>query len=103
MLVPLAEIIAEAFNTGTASKKVEELYEIMVQNLGSELDILLKVKAEAIEKIGGSKVAEGIRLVRSGKIVVQPGYDGEFGVVKIWPFPNAENQVQLQSEQTSLF
>lgn len=103
MLVPLQEIIAEAFNTGTASKKVEELYETMVQNLGSELDILLKVKAEAIEKIGGAKVAEGIRLVRSGKIVVQPGYDGEFGVVKIWNSPTAENSDTLESEQTSLF
>jgi len=103
MLVPLQEIIAEAFNTGTASKKVEELYETMVQNLGSEPDILLKAKPEAIEKIGGPKVAEGIRLVRSGKIVVQPGYDGEFGVVKIWSSPTAENSDTVESEQTSLF
>lgn len=103
MLVPLAEIIAEAFNTGTASKKVEELYEVMVQSLGSELDILLKVKAEAIEKIGGVKVAEGIKLVRSGKIVVKPGYDGEFGVVKIWPSPATGNDDKVNTEQQSLF
>lgn len=103
MLVPLQEIIAEAFNTGTASKKVEELYETMGQNLGKELDILLKAKLEAIEKISGAKAAEGIRLVRSGEIVVQPGYDGEFGVVKIWDSPAGENSDTVKTEQTSLF
>ncbi len=104
MLVPLQEIIAEAFNTGTASKKVDELYEIMVQNLGNELEILLKAKPEAIEKIGGPKVAEGIRLVRSGEIVVKPGYDGEFGVVKIWPPSAKASEGQgPQFQQETLF
>lgn len=103
MLVPLQEIIAEAFNVGSGSKKVDELYETMGQNLGKELDILLKAKLEAIEKISGAKAAEGIRLVRSGEIVVQPGYDGEFGVVKIWDSPAGENSDTVKTEQTSLF
>ncbi|MDZ7586147.1 MAG: endonuclease Q family protein [Patescibacteria group bacterium] len=103
MLVPLLEIIAESFGVGVGSKKVNELYEAMVENLGQELDILLKVKLEAIEKIGGVKVAEGVKLVRSGEIVVQPGYDGEFGVVKIWGSQDGKNDDKVIAEQPSLF
>ncbi|MFH0942961.1 MAG: endonuclease Q family protein [Candidatus Beckwithbacteria bacterium] len=103
MLVPLQEIIAEALYTGTASKKVDELYETMIRTLGNELEILLKKDSEEITKIAGERVAEGVKLVRSGEIVVKPGYDGEFGVVKIWPSLDSENQVQLKSEQPSLF
>lgn len=103
MLVPLLEIIAESFGVGTASKKVNELYDAMIENLGTELDILLKIKLAEIEKIGGAKVTDGIKLVRSGEIVVKPGYDGEFGVVKIWSSPNGKEDGIVISEQPSLF
>lgn len=104
MLVPLMEILGEALGTGSASKKVEELYEKMITALGPELNILLKVKPEEIVKAAGEKVGEGIKKVRRGEIVIQPGYDGVFGVVKIWPLPATAAAGQaLKSEQESLF
>jgi len=103
MLVPLQEILAESLGTNTASKRVDELYETLTQTLGNELEILLKVKPEAIAKIAGDKVAEGVKKVRGGEIVIQPGYDGVFGVVKIWASPAGENNDKVKAEQTSLF
>jgi len=102
-LVPLAEILGESLGAGPASKKVDELYEKMIGCLGSELDILLKAKIEAIFKTAGDKVAEGIKRVRSGEMKVEPGYDGEFGVVKIWGSPKTAGDDKLKSEQPSLF
>ena len=30
------------------------------------------------------EIAEGVKRMREGKLTIQPGYDGEFGVVKIF-------------------
>jgi len=52
-------------------------------------------------------VAEGVKRVRSASIVVEPGYDGKFGVVKIWPdakmAASAENEDNQQESQLTLF
>jgi uncharacterized protein (TIGR00375 family) len=102
-LVPLAEIIGEALNTGPASKKVDEVYENLVKTFGSEFEVLLKTEIEAISRAAGERLAEGIARVRRGEISVKPGYDGVFGVVKIWPIAGEENALQSTAEQASLF
>jgi len=83
-IVPLLEIIAEAVGTQVTSMKVKDVFNTLVHEVGSELDILLKTPVENIAKAGGEKVAAGVQKVREGNIVIQPGYDGVFGVVKIW-------------------
>lgn len=83
-LVPLLEIVAEAQSMSVTSQKVKNLYTKLCSELRSELHILLKESIEAIEKVGGKKVAEGVKKVRGGEIVIVPGYDGEYGKVQIW-------------------
>ena len=83
-LVPLLEILAEAQSSTTASQKVKDLYDQLTKSLGTELSILLRVSIEDIERKAGFKIAQGVRKVRERNIVVIPGYDGEYGVVKIW-------------------
>lgn len=100
--VPLHEILAEALNTGTASKKVDELYEILIKEFGNEFKVLLKTDLGEIKKAGGERLAEGVGKVRSGDIVVNPGYDGVFGVVKIWPSPDSPKDATV-TNQPSLF
>ena len=34
--------------------------------------------------MAGERIAEGIDKVRRGDLVIDPGYDGVFGVVKLW-------------------
>lgn len=83
-LVPLLEIIAEALSTTTSSPKAKNLYDSLCKEFGSEIEVLLKVQIEDIKKAGGVKISEGIDKVRKGDIVIDPGYDGEYGKVKIW-------------------
>lgn len=82
--VQLNEIIAEALGAGNASKKVAGEYEKLVKNFGSELKILMDVKVEDLESFAGKRIAEGIKRVRDGNLKISPGYDGEYGVVKIF-------------------
>ena len=88
-LVPLLEILAEALGAAFKTKKVMDVYLNLINNLGSEFNVLLKADLEEIAKLASPRVAEGVEKVRSGNIVVEPGYDGKYGVVKIW---NGESQ-----------
>ena len=85
MLVPLNQIIAEALNTAKTSQKVINEYKKLAENLGGEIKILTKVDLKDIEKLSGPKIAEGVDRMRQGKLVIDPGYDGVYGVVKLWP------------------
>lgn len=84
MLVPLQEILSEAIGSPVTSPKVQMPYGRLVDALGGEFSVLLTAAASDIAKIAGERVAAGIAKVRQGDIVIDPGYDGVFGVVKIW-------------------
>jgi len=103
MLVPLLEIIAEAVNLGVESQKVIGLYELLINHFGSEFSVLLKTHLEDIEKVGGSRLREAVQKVRSGDIVIKPGYDGVFGTVKIWEEKEKYMNKKLEVNQDSLF
>ena len=83
-LIPLQEIIAEAFSVGVSSKKVIKEYENLIKIFGNELKILLEITEEELKSAAGNRVAEGIKRVRRGRIKIHPGYDGEYGEVKIF-------------------
>ena len=89
-LVPLYEIIAEASGVAPGAKKVEEIYISLVTSLGSEFSVLMRAEPSQIARFSSQKVADGVVRVRSGNIVVEPGYDGKFGVVKIWSETTAD-------------
>jgi len=102
MLVPLIEILAEALETGFSSQNVLNEYNKLTNVFGSEFAVLLEASADEIAKISGGRVAEGIKKVRVGDIIVEPGYDGVFGTVKIWPESKDVAKVEEQG-QMSLF
>jgi PHP family Zn ribbon phosphoesterase len=84
MLVPLQEIIAECIGSPVASPKVQEPYEKLTDVLGGEFTVLLQASSDEIATIAGARIAQGVDKVRRGDIVIDPGYDGVFGVVKLW-------------------
>lgn len=83
-LVPLNEIIAESLSSTVSSLKVKILFDNLCKEFNSELNVLLKTSIKDIEKVAGEKVAEGVDRVRRGDIVILPGFDGQYGIVKIW-------------------
>ncbi|KKR37874.1 MAG: PHP domain protein [Candidatus Woesebacteria bacterium GW2011_GWB1_40_101] len=103
MLVPLLEILSEALDSGVGSKTVLLGYDKLINTLGSEFKVLLETKLADIEKVAGSKVMEGISKVRSGDIVIEPGYDGVFGKVRIWKGEAEVPEAKEAIDQGALF
>jgi uncharacterized protein (TIGR00375 family) len=95
-IVPLMEIIAKSIGVEKTSKAVYSQYLDLVTTVGSEFEILLEMPLDkmAIDE----KIKQGIELVRSGKIKVEPGYDGVFGKVDIFGGDEAQ-----QNQQATLF
>ena len=83
-LVPLPEVIAASTGHSAASMKVQKQYEDMLENLGTEFSILREIPAEDIQKRAGYLVAEGIRRLRKGDVQRFPGFDGEYGIIKLF-------------------
>lgn len=83
-LVPLLEVIAASLGCSAASIKVKKQYEEMVQKLGPEFQILRELPLEDIHKVAGNLVTEGVNRLRAGKVKRNPGYDGEYGTIKLF-------------------
>ncbi len=96
-MVPLKEIIAEAIGVGPQTKGVEEQYQTLIQKFSNEFNILLDTPLEELDKFTLPKIAQGIKRVRDGKLIIEPGYDGEFGKVKIF------HEAETEEEQNKLF
>jgi uncharacterized protein (TIGR00375 family) len=82
-LIPLSEIIAETLKVGTNTKTVESQYLKLLRSLGNEFKILMESPLSDIEKAGSSSLSEAISKMRSGKVHISPGFDGEYGKIKI--------------------
>ena len=105
MLVPLMEILAEALRVGVSSQKVVNEYNNLIKAFGSELEVLTRTKPEEIIRVSNERVSEGVLRVRSGQVIIEPGYDGVFGTVKIWPAEAEDSSVSpaaSQNKQISL-
>ena len=83
-LVGLQQIVAESMRRGVNTKGVRARYMQLVDELGSELHILMDANTSDISRVGGERIAEGVEWVRRGDIVIEPGYDGVFGKVSVW-------------------
>jgi uncharacterized protein (TIGR00375 family) len=83
-LIQLHEVLGEIQGVGARSKSVEGRVASLVASLGSELDILLRVPVEDVGRVGGELLAEAVRRLRVGRVHRSPGYDGEYGVIRLF-------------------
>lgn len=84
-LIPLQELIAEALDAGVATKKVQTAYFSLLEACGNELSILLDVPiADIAAAVSEPRIAEAIDFMRRGKVHIAPGYDGEYGKIRIF-------------------
>ena len=85
MLVSLRQIIAEALDVGPNTKTVARAYSALIGAMGSEMDILIDAPIHDIERAAGERVADGVARVRRGEVSIEPGFDGQYGSVRVWP------------------
>lgn len=83
-LIPLDEILGELLQCGTSSRKVTGLYERLLIHFGPELPFLLDPPLEILKQRRLGLLAEALRRMREGKVILEPGYDGQYGNVKLF-------------------
>lgn len=98
-LIPLPEVIAASTGFGPASGKVRARYEALLTRLGPEFHILRTAPLEDIKQLAGACVAEGICRMREGRVELSPGYDGEYGKVRLLD----EKEIEILSGQLCFF
>ncbi|MFF5209248.1 endonuclease Q family protein [Streptosporangium sp. NPDC000396] len=82
-LVPLPEIMSEVLDTGPKSKKVLGEIDKLIAALGPELAILETVPIGDIAA-RSPLLGEAIDRLRRGEVIRDPGYDGEYGVIRFF-------------------
>jgi DNA helicase-2/ATP-dependent DNA helicase PcrA len=83
-IIPLPEVLAELRGVkGTASRALSEEYDRLIRSLGSEFDILRRVPAERIREVSPG-LAHAVQRMRRREVHLEPGYDGVFGVVRVF-------------------
>jgi DNA helicase II / ATP-dependent DNA helicase PcrA len=95
-IIPLVEIIAEVKDAGTASKGVQTIYHSLLRELGPELGILIDLPLSDLEKKAGPLLSEAVRRMRRSEVKSDPGYDGEYGIIRI--FDKEERFTLLQQK-----
>jgi len=88
-LIPLKEILSELCGTGPSSKKVGLEYNALIMKAGSEFDLLLNLPEEEVEKLGGEMVGAAVSRMRRREVVIEEGFDGEFGKICLFPEKSA--------------
>ncbi|MCK4311180.1 MAG: UvrD-helicase domain-containing protein, partial [Candidatus Cloacimonetes bacterium] len=96
-IIPLKEILSEISGVGPNSKKIDKEYYSLLKNIGSELDILLNIPIDEIKNKGTEILSEAIKRMRNGEIYIKEGFDGEFGVIKVF------QKGEIQSFDDTLF
>ena len=94
-LVELDKIIAQALGMKSRnSKQVQREYEALISQAGNELDILMNIEIEKLVQITKPRIAEGIKRVREGNLLIDPGFDGQYGKVSIFGDSEKKNSSQ---------
>ncbi|MGB5684292.1 MAG: UvrD-helicase domain-containing protein, partial [Candidatus Electrothrix sp.] len=97
-LIPLQEMLGELFNCGPATKKVNTVYSKLINTFGSEFKILLETPIEELNT-ASPLLGTAVQRVRENKVIRKPGFDGEFGVIRVFE----EHEQEQLAGQLNLF
>ncbi|MGM0419083.1 MAG: UvrD-helicase domain-containing protein, partial [Thermodesulfobacteriota bacterium] len=100
-LVPLTDILSEILGVGPNTKKVKSAYEKITSITGSEFNALWWSEKDELENANIPFLSEAVERVRKKELFINPGYDGEFGKIKI--FDENELKKSLVKGQKSFF
>jgi len=99
-IIPLIELIAQMQGKNTQTKPVQAEYIKIYEALGDEFSILRKMKTDKIKTAGFTQLAHVIDRMRRGDVYIEPGYDGVYGVIKL--FKNDAERILMGSQMSLL-
>jgi len=83
-VIPLSEVIAETLKVGVNSKAANKEYFKLLKALGNEFRILIDTPLSDFEIVGSPLLGEALSKMRSGNVHIEPGFDGEYGKIRIF-------------------
>jgi len=83
-MVPLSEVLSEVHGKGPQSLTVRRSYDELLSRLGPELFILEQAPPEDLSRVGSPLLAEAISRMRSGRVIRQFGFDGQYGAIRLF-------------------
>ena len=86
-LLPLEELLAAVLGVGRRSKTVQTQYARLCRELGSELNVLARAGRADLSAVAGERVAQAVLNARTGRVSVEPGFDGQYGRVRVLGAP----------------
>lgn len=92
-LIPLPELVGEILGAGSGSRKVQDRYASLLRELGPDLDILCRMELDEVRR-HWEPLGEAVARMRRGQVMRKGGYDGEYGVVRVF---SPEEAAGLQS------
>ncbi len=94
-IIPLKELLSEILGVGPASKKLDAEYHRLLRRYGPELYILLDLPMAELVQGGDPLLAEAVLRMRDRRVLIQEGYDGEYGVIRVFQ-PGEARTVRVQ-------
>src|SRR4051794_37647919 len=82
-LIQLHQVVGEIEGVGAKSKTVEARLNELIAALGPELHILRTAPLDEVTRVGGELLGEAVDRLRRGRVTRTPGYDGEYGVIRL--------------------
>ncbi|MDP1552021.1 MAG: TIGR00375 family protein [Methanobacteriaceae archaeon] len=80
-IMPLADIISLTYSKGVTTKFVQGIWENLVNNLGSEIDVMIRVPLDDIKEISPD-MAFALNAFREKTLILVPGGGGKYGEIK---------------------
>jgi uncharacterized protein (TIGR00375 family) len=100
-IIPLPEIVAELKGVkSVSSRAVTEECQNIYERLGDEFTVLRQTPIEHIGAAGFPLLALAIDRMRGRDVVLDPGYDGVFGTIKV--FQSAEDRAATLNQLSLL-
>ncbi len=82
-ITPLSELAGSVLGVGSGSKKVAKHVDALVSDGRTEFGVLLDEPEAVLQSAALPEIVQAILAMRRGEVEVRPGYDGEYGVVRV--------------------
>ncbi len=83
-IIPLRELLSEIHGVGQNSRKIVTEYQTLIQKCGSEFNLLIHLPLDTLRKKIPEILCDAIDRMRSERIYISEGYDGEYGQIRVF-------------------